>query len=43
MELVQEMITRGCFADPNRMHLSDDMLRTMALTDRLFKAREGRR
>lgn len=42
-ELVQEMITRGCFADPNRMHLSDDMLRTMALTDRLFKAREGRR
>lgn len=42
-ELVQEMLTRGCFADPNRMHLSEDMLRTMALTDRLLKAREGRR
>lgn len=42
-ELVQEMLTRGCFADPNRMHLSEDMLRTMALTDRLLKAREGRK
>lgn len=42
-ELVQEMITGGCFADPNRMHLSEDMLRTMALTDRLLKAREGRK
>lgn len=42
-ELVQEMLTRGCFADPNRLHLSEDMLRTMALTDRLLKAREGRK
>lgn len=42
-ELVQEMLTRGCFADPHRLHLSEDMLRTMALTDRLLKAREGRK
>ena len=42
-ELVQEMITRGCFADPNQMHLSEDMLRTMVLMDRLLKAREGRK
>ena len=42
-ELVQELVARGCFADPNRLHLSEDMLRTMALTDRLLKAREGRK
>ena len=32
--LVQDMITKGCFADPDKLHLSDDMLRTMALMQR---------
>lgn len=42
-ELVQEMIAKGCFADPKQLHLSEDMLRTMALMDRLWKAREERK
>lgn len=29
--LVQDMIAKGCFADADKLHLSDDMLRTMAL------------
>ena len=35
--LVQDMITKGCFADPDKLHLSDDMLRTMALMHRYNK------
>lgn len=35
--LVQDMIAKGCFADPDKLHLSDDMLRTMALMQRYNK------
>lgn len=35
--LVQDMIAKGCFADVDKLHLSDDMLRTMALMHRYNK------
>lgn len=35
--LVQDMIAKGCFADADKLHLSDDMLRTMALMERYVK------
>lgn len=32
--MVQEQINNGCYADKNALHLSDDMLRTMAIMQR---------
>ena len=32
--MVQDMMEKNCFADKNKLHLSDDMLRTMALWER---------
>ena len=35
--LVKDMIQKGCFGDTKALHLSDDMLRTMALMERYHK------
>lgn len=35
--IVQDMIRKGCFADKNKLHLSEDMIRTMALMQRYQK------
>lgn len=35
--MVQDMIDKGCFGDTKALHLSDDMLRTMALMERYNK------
>ena len=35
--MVQDMIDKGCFGDTKALHLSDDMLRTMALMERYHK------
>lgn len=35
--LVKDMIQKGCFVDTKALHLSDDMLRTMALMQRYNK------
>lgn len=35
--MVKDMIAKGCFADKDKLHLSDDMLRTMALMQRYNK------
>lgn len=35
--MVEDMIGKGCFADANKLHLSEDMLRTMALLKRYDK------
>ena len=32
--MIKEMIDKGCFADKNALHLSDDMIRTIALVER---------
>ena len=39
--LIGEMAEKGCFGDRNAMNLSEDMLRTMVLMDRLWKKREA--
>lgn len=36
--MVQDMIRKGCFANPNKLHLSDDMLRIMAVIGRYQKS-----
>lgn len=41
--LIKEMQEKGCFGNPTQLNLSEDMLRTMVLTDRLWKAREGQK
>lgn len=35
--LVKDMIQKGCFGDTKALHLSDDMLRTLALMERYHK------
>lgn len=40
--LIAEMVENKCFGDAGRMDLSEDMLRTMVLLDRLAKARKER-
>lgn len=35
--LVKDMIQKGCFGDTKALHLSDDMLRTLALMERYNK------
>ena len=35
--MIKEMIDKGCFADKNALHLSDDMIRTIALMERKMK------
>ena len=35
--MVKEMIDKGCFADKNALHLSDDMIRVIALMERKNK------
>ena len=35
--LIKDMIEEGCFADRNALHLSDDMIRVMALWERRKK------
>lgn len=35
--LIKDMIEEGCFADKNALHLSDDMIRVMALWERRKK------
>lgn len=37
--LFEEMVEKECFGDPKQMDLSEDMLRTMILLDRLWKKR----
>lgn len=32
--MIQDMIDKGCFSDKKALHLSDDMIRTMALVQR---------
>ena len=34
MPMIQMQIDKGCYADPKALHLSDDMLRTMAILQR---------
>ena len=41
--LISEMVMYKCFANEHRMDLSEDMIRTMELMDRLWKAREARK
>ena len=36
-QTLQDMIDKGCFGDTKALHLSDDMLRTMALMERYHK------
>ena len=35
--MIKEMIDKGCFADKNALHLSDDMIRVIALMERKMK------
>ncbi len=35
--MVQDMVEKGCFADENRLHLSEDMLRVLAISQRYAK------
>ena len=41
--LIAEMQAAHCFGKAEEMNLSEDMLRTMVLMDRLLRAREGRK
>lgn len=35
--MIEDMIDKGCFADKNALHLSDDMIRVIALMERKMK------